>query len=154
MNCTGKAMKICHLNPNQSGPSIYIIIEVCYFSLDQWEIRIHLLYGKSFNIPHHCDPHLNQTKFNDILPLTIHDVLEMLNKQSENIVVLSLIRYDERSSRVLHSFHWWGLKFRFWSLPICWDCHEGQQWNSGVRASHRCLFQPSTNNYIVQSKPS
>ena len=61
--------------PNQSVPSIYIMIELCYFSLDQWEIRIHLLWGKCFNISHHCDPHLNQTKFNDLLPLTIHGVL-------------------------------------------------------------------------------
>ena len=75
MNCAEKAMKISHLNPNQSAPSIYIMIELCYFSLDQWEIRIHLLCGKSFNIPLHCDPHLNQTKFNDLLPLTIPGVL-------------------------------------------------------------------------------
>ena len=103
MNCAEKAMKISHLNPNQSAPSIYIMIELCYFSLahryatflcswdveiddslvgqltnfslDQWEIRLHLLWGKSFNIPHCCDPHLNQTKFNDLLPLTIHGVL-------------------------------------------------------------------------------
>jgi len=71
-------MKISHFNPNQSAPSIYIMIELCYFSLDQWEIRIHLLWGKSFNIPLHCDPHLNQTKwliFNDLLPLTIPGVL-------------------------------------------------------------------------------
>ena len=26
-------------------------------------------------MPHHCDPHLNQTKLNDLLPLTIDDVL-------------------------------------------------------------------------------
>ena len=64
------------LKPNQSEPSIYIMIEICYFSLDQWEIRIHLLWGKFFNIPHHCDPHLNQTKFNDLLPLTIHGVFD------------------------------------------------------------------------------
>ena len=75
MNCPEKAMKTSHLNPNQSAPSIYIMIELCYFSLDQWEIRIHLLWGKCFNIPHHCDPHLNQTKFNDLLPLTIDGVL-------------------------------------------------------------------------------
>ena len=77
-NCPEKAMKISHFNPNQSAPSIYIMIELCYFSLDQWEIRIHLLWGKSFNIPLHCDPHLNQTKwliFNDLLPLTIPGVL-------------------------------------------------------------------------------
>ena len=78
MNCAEKAMKISHFNPNQSAPSIYIMIELYYFSLDQWEIRIHLLWGKSFNIPHHFDPHLNQTKFNDLLPLTIHGPLAMI----------------------------------------------------------------------------
>ena len=25
--------------------------------------------------PHHCEPHLDQTKFNDLLPLTIAGVL-------------------------------------------------------------------------------
>ena len=57
------------------------MIELCYFSLEQWEIRIHLLWGKSFNIPLHCDPHLNQTKwliFNDLLPLTIPGVLKLI----------------------------------------------------------------------------
>ena len=49
--------------PNQIAASIYIMIELCYFSLDQWEIRIHLLWEKCFNIPHHCDPHSNQTKW-------------------------------------------------------------------------------------------
>ena len=39
------------------------MIEFCYFSLIQWEIRIHLLWGKCFNIPRNCDPHLNQTKW-------------------------------------------------------------------------------------------
>jgi len=83
-NCPEKAMKISHFNPNQSAPSIYIMIELCYFSLDQWEIRIHLLWGKSFNIPHHCDPHLNQTKwliFNDLLPLTIPGVLSSASEE-------------------------------------------------------------------------
>ena len=35
INCPEKAMKISHFNPNQSEPSIYIMIELCYFSLDQ-----------------------------------------------------------------------------------------------------------------------
>ena len=30
---------------------------------------------KSFPNPHHCDPHLDQTKLNDLLPLTIDGVL-------------------------------------------------------------------------------
>ena len=55
--------------PNLIAPSVYIMMELCCFSLDQWEIRIHLLWGKSFNIPLHCDPHLN-----DLLPLTIPGV--------------------------------------------------------------------------------
>ena len=29
--------------PNQIVPSIYIMIELCFFSLDKWEIKIHLL---------------------------------------------------------------------------------------------------------------
>ena len=88
MNCAEKAMKISHLNPNQSAPSIYIMIELCYFSLDQWEIRLHLLWGTSFNISHCCDPHLNQTKFNDLLPLTIPGVLG----STFNIDILRLLR--------------------------------------------------------------
>ena len=51
------------------------MIELCFFSLDQWEIRIHLLWENCFKIPHNCDPHLNQTKSNDLLPLTIAGVL-------------------------------------------------------------------------------
>ena len=51
------------LKSNQIAPFIYIMIELCSFSLVQWEIRIHLLWGKCFNIPHNCDPHLNQTKW-------------------------------------------------------------------------------------------
>ena len=35
---------------------------------DQWEIVTHWR-------PHHCDPHLDQTKYNDLLPLTIDGVL-------------------------------------------------------------------------------
>jgi len=36
-NCPEKAMKISHFNTNQSAPSIYIMIELCYFSLGQYE---------------------------------------------------------------------------------------------------------------------
>ena len=72
---SGKSDENKSFKSNQLAPSIYIMIELCFFSLDQWEIRIHLLWGKCFNIPHHCDPRLNQTKFNDSLPLTIPGVL-------------------------------------------------------------------------------
>ena len=60
---SGKSDENKSFKSNQLAPSIYIMIELCFFSLDQWEIRIHLLWGKCFNIPHHCDPHLNQTKW-------------------------------------------------------------------------------------------
>ena len=33
------------------------MIELCYFSLHQWEIKIHLLWGKFFNIPHWSRSH-------------------------------------------------------------------------------------------------
>ena len=32
---------------------------------------------KTFPIPHHCDPHFDQTKYNDLLPLTIDGVLSI-----------------------------------------------------------------------------
>ena len=44
--------------PNQIAPSIYIIIELCYYSLAQWEMKIHRLWGKSFNISHWPRSHL------------------------------------------------------------------------------------------------
>ena len=41
---------------------------------NQWEIATHWR-------PHHCDPHLGQTKFNDLLPLTIDGVLTRLKME-------------------------------------------------------------------------
>ena len=52
--------------PNQIAPSIYIMIELCYFSLDQWEIKIHLLWGKCFNIPHWPRSHLTNGRLQHI----------------------------------------------------------------------------------------
>ena len=72
---SGKSDENKSFKSNQLAPSIYIMIELCFFSLDQWEIRIHLLSVKSFNIPHDCDPHLDHIKFNWLLHLTIHGVL-------------------------------------------------------------------------------
>ena len=102
--------------PNQSAPFIYIMIERCYFSLDQWEIRIHLLWGECFNIPHHCDPHLNQTKFNDLLPLTIDGVLKgtlpvVLKKIEKSVLYFAKISAFQGWScppaRSHHGHHWW-----------------------------------------------
>ena len=33
---------------------------------------------KTFPNPHHCDPHLDQTKYNDLLLLTIDGVLKFI----------------------------------------------------------------------------
>ena len=46
---------------------------------DQWEIATHWR-------PHHCDPHLDQTKFNDLLPLTIDGVLSGTNHAMVSMV--------------------------------------------------------------------
>ena len=93
---SGKNNENKSFKPNQIAPSIYIMVELCFFSLHQWEIKIYLLCGKYFNIPHwprshstnrrlqHIeklsktysgDPHLDQTKLNGLLLLTIHGVL-------------------------------------------------------------------------------
>ena len=48
-------------------------------------------------IPHDCDPHLNQTKFNRLLPLTIAGVLVKGNK-SFGMVWLILVLKLESSS--------------------------------------------------------
>ena len=76
---SGKSEENKSFQPNRLAPSIYIMIALGFFSLDRWEIRIHLLWEKCFNIPHHSDPHLNQTKFNELLPLAIADVLTLLH---------------------------------------------------------------------------
>ena len=34
-NCQEKVKKVSHLKPNQLAPSIYIMKELCFFSLDQ-----------------------------------------------------------------------------------------------------------------------
>ena len=61
MNCPEKVMKISHFNQNQSAHFIYIKIELCYFSLDQWEIRtrknaILLRTDEEREINHHGRP--------------------------------------------------------------------------------------------------
>ena len=93
-NCQEKVNKISHLKPNQLAPSIYIMKELCFFSLDQWEISIHLLWGKCFNIPHNCDPHLNQTKLNGLLPLTIPGVLAMSQVDINFAIRMKTVKID------------------------------------------------------------
>ena len=43
--------------------------------LDQWEIATHWRDFQIHDKSRHCDTHLDQTKFNDLLPLTIDGVL-------------------------------------------------------------------------------
>ena len=53
---SGKSEEDKSFQPNQLAPSIYIMIALCFFSLDQWEIRKHLLWEKCFKIPHNYLP--------------------------------------------------------------------------------------------------
>ena len=62
INFPEKAMKISHFN--------HIMIELCYFSLDQWEIKIHLLWGKCFNIPHWLRSHSTNGRLQHIEELS------------------------------------------------------------------------------------
>ena len=55
---------------NQLAPSIYIMIELCFLSLDQWEIKVHLLWGKSFNTPHWPRNHSTNGRFQQIEELS------------------------------------------------------------------------------------
>ena len=43
--------------------------------LDQWEIATNWGAFQIQDKSRHCDPHLDQTKFNDLSPLTIDGVL-------------------------------------------------------------------------------
>ena len=104
---SGKSEENKSFQPNQLAPSIYIMIALCFFSLDQWEIMIHLLWEKCFKIPHNCDPHLNQTKFNDLFPLIIAGVL---------VAVFAFFNRLEQEKKIrnqiwdLHWFYHQGLK--------------------------------------------
>ena len=42
------------------------MIELWYFSLDQWEVKIHLLWGKSFHISHSLRSHLTYGRLQHI----------------------------------------------------------------------------------------
>ena len=59
----------------------YALREMFHYSslaekpLNQWEIAKHWRAFQIQDKGRHCDPHLDQTKFNDLLPLTIDGVL-------------------------------------------------------------------------------
>ena len=46
------------------------MIELCYFSLDQWEVKIHLLWGKCINIPHWLRDHSTNGRLQHIEELS------------------------------------------------------------------------------------
>ena len=56
--------------PNQIALSIYIMIELYFISLDQWEKKIHLLRGKCFNIPHWLRSHSTNGRLQHIEELS------------------------------------------------------------------------------------
>ena len=62
INCLEKAMKISHFN--------HIMIELCYFSLHQSVIKIHMLWGKCFNIPHWLRSHSTNGRLQHIEELS------------------------------------------------------------------------------------
>ena len=59
---------------------------------------------KSFPNPRHCDPHLDQTKLNDLLPLTINGVLVMLLCSHLTPLVNEVLKLVEYL--VLTGTHW------------------------------------------------
>ena len=91
--------------------------EFCFFSLDQWEISIHLLWAKSFNIPHHCvcDPHLNQTKLNGLLPMTIPGLLSKCKLANIHEVIISINSgcRNKRNKTLYKQQNLWGQHFFF-----------------------------------------
>ena len=115
------------------------MIKLCYFSLDQWEIRIHLLWGKCFNIPHHCDPYLNQTKLNGLLPLPIDGVIvEFLSRL--------LARSDQKrhlaqeQTRVL--FYIWALSLNGVRSTITFQAPHYRQQQQLRRTNYLCIMSP------------
>ena len=51
---SGKSEEKSILNQTNERLLSILWIDLCFFSLDQWEIMIHLLWGKCFNIPQHA----------------------------------------------------------------------------------------------------
>ena len=74
INCLKKAMKISHFN--------HIMIELCYFSLHRWEIKIHMLSGKCFNIPHWLRSHATNGRLQHI---------DELSKTKTRVGIVTLI---------------------------------------------------------------
>ena len=123
------------------------MIELCYFSLDQWEIKIHLLRGifsifligreairrmgdcntlKSLGRAHHCHPHLDPTKLSDLLPVTIDGVLitwiiypTLKSRWGKYIFKLSLVKYQFKG--ILGKMSTKYLDVIIWSESV-WRC--------------------------------
>ena len=76
-------------SPPMRDKDTYALREMFQYSslaekpLDQWEIATHWRAFQIQDKSRHCDPHLDQTKFNGLLPLTIEGVL---NWRTEKLV--------------------------------------------------------------------
>ena len=55
-----------------------------------------------FQYSYHCDPRLNQTKFNDLLPLTIHGVLDIISGGRESFFFIFIRLTFAIAMRLLH----------------------------------------------------
>ena len=70
--------------------------------LGQWEIATHWRYFQIQDKSRHCDPHLDQTKFNDLLPLTIDGVL-ITNYGNFNDVAYLLLSKESLSPNMMNA---------------------------------------------------
>ena len=101
---------------------------------DQWEIATHWR-------PHHCDPHLDQTKFNDLLPLTIDGVLILDNSHYIQLCLLVFIFafcYVLRLSYVSAKFARWIERY----LWHWWHDTNGQRWRKEIFCPQLKLCEP------------
>ena len=71
--------------------------------LDQWKIATHWRAFQIQDKSRHCDPHLYQTKFNGLLPLTIPGALGVIPFQGSASFPLSLPTTENRFRSIFQS---------------------------------------------------
>ena len=118
--------------------------ELCYFCLDQqWEIKIHLLWGKCFNVPHWPKSHFtNGTRVGMVwLKLLILGTIDgvLLHCQvhlckKNNLTITSQELLNKRESNNLHD----ELNYFTWFANNCQSC-----WKDDLIVYHNtyCLWQ-------------
>ena len=117
---SGKSDENKQFQPNQIAPSIYIIIELCYFPLDQWQIKIHLLWGICFNTPHWPRSHSTNRRLQHIEELSKSIIIATLISTKPNLMTYCPWRL--MVSLVVTGR--WALSF--WDNVTCW-IKEGQR---------------------------